>query len=387
MLKKIKLDYDNLKIQTKFAITILIAILTPFMILGAMFYNRLYDMVSADVIRNEQEAAAKTVPRLDAKVWQITNVYDVVAAGEYYSALFGGDLQNYPSALSDSSMKEELDEAIERALDNSPATAVKIYVDMPVENDFWEIELTGDVFVPVTEAKGTYWYGIFQGSSPEHLFCPEFYLGNREKILYGDCAYIVAETIKYKNVSYPCYTAIYYEAEPFSEVLKESLSFSESVSYIINERDAVIASSDEYLTGMYYVDYADIGSYLMSSNNFIERNVLGETIYVSFNVIEQTDWFMVTVTPSALLFQETVIIILEFILICTVCIVCVFLLAMWQARSITTRISFLAAQMAEGRKGDLSSTIVLSTLKRHDVLFTRMMFCLRGLHNCPWQSL
>ena len=60
---------------------------------------------------------------------------------------------------------------------------------------------------------------------------------------------------------------------------------------------------------------------------------------------------MVTVTPSDPLRYETIKVLLEFVVICLLCIACAYLLAMWQARSITSRISDLAKQMAEGRKG------------------------------------
>ncbi|MBO5336700.1 MAG: histidine kinase [Lachnospiraceae bacterium] len=332
-LKKLKQEYDNFKIQTKFAICILIAILTPFMVLGMMFAGRIYDMVASDTIRNEQEASLRIVPTVEAVMKQVYDSYGILAE------LLGNDGVS------------EVPEAVAQMLDRGMVEAVKIYVDMPVDSLLFSHEVSQGIFAPLSLAKGTYWYGILQGSREKYLYCPPFYLGNREMNLYGDCAYIVSRELVYQEQVYPCYVAVYYDSATLEEIMQKGASFPGGVSYIINERDAVIASTDDYLTGMYYINYEDISSYLMSSNNFIERNILGEKLYVSFNAIAQTGWFMVTVTPSGPLLQHTARVLLGFVLICICCIVIAFLLAMWQARSITTRISLLVQQMAEGRKG------------------------------------
>lgn len=333
MLKKLKQEYNDLKIQTKFAICILIAILTPFLVLGIMFSTRLYDMVASNTIRDEQEASMRTVPRIDWVLERITDTYEEI------SPLLKEDDQ--------SGLLTAVDSLVEKGI----ATAVRIYVNWPGSELPWGSDGGQDVVVPIAEARGTYWHGIFQGSRIKQLHCPSFYLGIREKEAYGDCAYIVQDTLNYRGNLYPCYVAVYYESEPVEDIMKEGIAFPGSVSYIVNERDAVIASTDDYLAGMYYINYEDISSYLMSSNNFIERNILGEKLYVSFNAIEENDWYMVTVTPSGPLMQRTAMVLLQFVCICIVCIVGAFLLAMRQARSITSRISGLAEQMAEGRKG------------------------------------
>ena len=335
LLKRLKYAYDNLKIQTKFAVCILVAILMPFVVLGSAFYNRLYDMIATDIVRNEQEAASKTVPQVEQVLEQVTGTYDAIVKSEHW----------------EKHQHVELVQSINELLENDSVKNIKIYVDLPENAVLFSDKATANVYEPLSAIKGTYWYGIFQGSSPKYLYCPPFYMGNNEKKKYGDCAYIAAENMIYQEEYYPCYIAIYYDSEPIAKILQDGISFPGSVSYIINEREAVIASTDDYLTGMYYVQYANINSYLMSSNNFIERNVLGEKIYVGFNRIEPTGWFMVTVTPSDPLRYETIKVLLEFVAICLLCIACAYLLAMWQARSITSRISDLAKQMAEGRKG------------------------------------
>ena len=134
-----------------------------------------------------------------------------------------------------------------------------------------------------------------QGSHPSTLFCPPLYLSHREADNLGDCAYIVPvyiTTAEYDSIR--CYIALYFQSELFRNILTENLINDGSLSYITNERDAVLTSSDTNMIGLYYINYDTIRDNLMSSNSFIEREITGNRVFVGFYYIESADWFMVT---------------------------------------------------------------------------------------------
>ena len=131
---------------------------------------------------------------------------------------------------------------------------------------------TKNILAPLSQAKGTYWYGIFQGNrNTQEMFCPSFYLGPREKTNYGDMAYICPLSLYYHSTAYKAYLAVYYSDDKLTSILSDNLSLEGSVSYIVNERDAIVATSDLSLSGIYQLDYDTIKASFMSSNNFIER--------------------------------------------------------------------------------------------------------------------
>ena len=339
LIRKIRYWYDHLNIQSKFATCMMFAILTPFLILGGVFSTRLYDMISADTLRNVQEAASRTVPIIENHVNAITDIANQIATNEFFTLDTADEFYSIATdALADGAISD-----------------IKVYVDLPANHSFFDKESHREFFSPLSSAKGTYWHGIFQGTHAKALHCPPFYLGKTEIASYGDCAYIISHPIPLGDMVYSCYLAVYYESDDISKILQNGISFPGSVSYIINDREALIASSDDYLTGMYYVEYSDVSSYLMSSNSFIQSNIMGENVYVDFNRLSPMGWFMVTVTPSSPLFYKTVKVLLEFSCVCFLCITCAYLFAMRQSKSITTRISSLAKQMAESRKGSLVS--------------------------------
>ena len=185
-----------------------------------------------------------------------------------------------------------------------PPQSVRLFTD----------DLTKDYFSPMSKARGTYWYGIFQGTQQGSLFCPEFYLGEREKESYGDMAYITSTTFYYQGQARQAYIALYTSSSHLRNMLKDNLPIDGSVSYIINERNAVVASSDESLSGIYLLNYETIEDSFMSSNNFIERDILDTKVYAGFYNIKQPGWFMVTVLPSGPLIAQSNGIMVQYVL-------------------------------------------------------------------------
>ena len=89
----------------------------------------------------------------------------------------------------------------------------------------------------------------------------------------------------------------------------------------------------------------------MSSNNFIERNILDTKVYAGFYSISNTDWFMVTVLPSPPLIHESNRLMIQIVLIYAVFLVLALIFANVLAHSITGRLSSVIRQMQTVRHG------------------------------------
>ena len=232
-------------------------------------------------------------------------------------------------------------------------SGLQIYMDFPPQSvRLFSDDLTKDYFSPMSKARGTYWYGIFQGNrNTQEMFCPSFYLGPREKKNYGDMAYICPLSLYYHSTAYKAYLAVYYSDDKLTSILSDNLSLEGSVSYIVNERDAIVATSDLSLSGIYQLDYDTIKASFMSSNNFIERNILDTKVYAGFYSISNTDWFMVTVLPSPPLIHASNRLMVQIVLIYAVFLVLALIFANVLAHSITGRLSSVIRQMQTVRHG------------------------------------
>lgn len=351
--RRFKNGYLNLSLQTKFTIALISIVVLPAFLTVFLFYGRLYNMVVSNTIRQEQDASAKTAPLIERTMDTILATTRNITGQNFFQELFYMPVSDSSEKLATSNHAIDFRNAVQRLTTDSIVTDVRIYVDFP--DDLKALDTypnTEDLLAPLNQAKGTYWYGIFQGSrETQEMFCPSFYLGSQEKQNYGDMAYICPLSLYYHSTAYKAYLAVYFSDDKLNRILSDNLSLEGSVSYIVNERDAIVATSNPSLSGIYRLDYDTIKDSFMSSNNFIERNILDTKVYAGFYSISNTDWFMVTILPAPPLIHESNHLMLQIALLYAGFLVLALIFANILAHSITGRLSSVIRQMQTVRHG------------------------------------
>lgn len=351
---KVRQNYGDMKLASKFTLVLMITVTVPVIMMACFFYGKLYDMVVSYTIRQEQDISAKTAPIVEDLVQQVIDAHDRITDQDFFQTLFHQPVNSPFRMFENTEEIQEFQKYTKSLISSGKISGLQIYMDFPTSVRLFQDELTRDYFSPMSKAKGTYWYGIFQGTSVSSLFCPSFYLGDREKKSYGDMAYITSTTFYFQGHAYRAYIAAYTSSDNFTDLLKDNLTVDGSVSYIINDRNAIVASSDQSQSGIYLLDYDSIEDSFMSSNNFIERTILDTTVYAGFYNIKQPGWFMVTVLPAGPLITQSNMIMVQYILMYLAFLVLALILAHYMSRSITNRISSVIHQMSKVRKGSLS---------------------------------
>ena len=350
--RRFKNGYLNLRLQTKFTIALISIVVLPAFLTVFLFYGKLYNMVVSNTIRQEQDASAKTAPLIERTMDTILATTRNITGQTFFQELFYMPVSDSAKELASSNHAIDFKNAIRRLTTDSIVTDVRIYVDFPEELETLDDDPnTENILAPISQAKGTYWYGIFQGNREnQEMFCPSFYLGSQEKKNYGDMAYICPLSLYYHSNAYKAYLAVYFSDSKLNSILSDNLSLEGSVSYIVNERDAIVATSDQSLSGIYRLDYDTIKESFMSSNNFIERNILDTKVYAGFYSISNTDWFMVTILPPPLI-HESNHLMLQIALLYAGFLVLALIFANVLAHSITGRLSSVIRQMQTVRHG------------------------------------
>ena len=354
-MKRIKQWYQDLNLQSKFTLVLLMIVAIPAIASFFFFYGKAYDMIVSYTIRQEQDRSAETAPLIEESIQKIVDVSDEISSLDFYQTLFKNTITGTFSELADSPDAAAFPPKIRELIADTPVTNVKVYLEIPKEpsdmNALLVNENLKDTFLSLDQVRGTYWYGIFRGSRVSQLFCPSFYLGAKEQKTYGDQAYITHASVIYDSGTYDAYIAVYYSGDEFQQILSENLTLDGSVSYIMNERNNLVSASSNSLAGIYWLDYDKIMESYMSSNSFIEQDILGQTVYVGFYRIKQPGWFMVTVLPSRPLIKQSNLLMFQFLSIYIAVLLLAFLLASTLSNSITGRISSVISQMRTVRHG------------------------------------
>ena len=349
---KITRFYRNLRLQTKLTITHLVIVTIPMVAIPVLFFTQLYDMIVADTVRKEQEAAIQTAPLIEETVADILAANGQLTEHEFYNKLVNPARTEDLESFVDSKEAEAFRKEAEGLATGGLIRDIRLYVDIPDGGEFFSESALGPLAESMDRVRRTYWYGIFAGEpSTSKLFCPSFYLGTYEKGVYGDIAYITRGRTVYEGRWITFYLAVYFSQEHLDELLKNNMSSNSSVAYIINNRDSMVATTDIALSGTYHFSYDVVQESVMSSNNFISKNILGEDVYAGFNRIRNTDWFMVVAVPSEPLIQKSRIFIGLFGLVYLGCILASFMIATLLSRSLTNRLSAVIDQMSKCRLG------------------------------------
>ena len=349
---KIAHFYRNLRLQTKLTITHLVIVTIPMVAIPVLFFTQLYDMIVADTVRKEQEAAIQTAPLIEETVADILAAHGQLTEHEFYNKLVNPARTEDLESFVDSKEAEAFRKEAEGLAEGGLIRDIRLYVDIPDGGEFFSESALGPLAESMDRVRRTYWYGIFAGEpSTSRLFCPSFYLGTYEKGVYGDIAYITRGRTVYEGRWITFYLAVYFSQEHLDELLKNNMSSNSSVAYIINNRDSMVATTDIALSGTYHFSYDVVQESVMSSNNFISKNILGEDVYAGFNRIRNTDWFMVVAVPSEPLIQKSRIFIGLFGLVYLGCILASFMIATLLSRSLTNRLSAVIDQMSKCRLG------------------------------------
>lgn len=351
--------YSRLSIRAKLMFSHIILIAIPTIVVAVFFYSRIYNLVVNDSIRQEQTLSLQTASTEAATLDQVTTVATAVRGNSFLLALLaesgqmtGKNREQYRAELDDPMAKASFHDAVRSQIDGRLITDIRIYTESDDASVF-EDEQLKNIVCPVSAAAGSYWHGIFSATSKTELFCPSFYLTDREITECGDLAYIIripsaAGTSDKKDDTY---IAVYFSKANLTEILDKGISVNDSVSYLINERDSIVATSNVQLSGTYWMDYDTVTEISSTYSEFTTRRILDKDVYAGCHKIGDSDWYMVSILPAAPIVAKGNSIIFNFIVLYLVLLGIAFLFADLMSRSITDRIADVCTGMSEVRKG------------------------------------
>ena len=343
--------FRDASIQTKMICTHLLLILVPTLLIITLFYSSLYDLIVNDSVRQAFALSRQSSAALEAQLGSISAVASAIRSNTFIRQLCTDSIsdEDKEDFVRNNAALNDLNTQMKSDIGGTMISSIHIYTDH-VPDGLYENWLIGDLFLPEINSHGTYWHGIMNSTPKTSVYCPSFYLSHREISQYGSLAYIerLYPTSAGSSDS-PSYLAIYFSSDELTKILQQDTSVNEDVSYIINERQAVVASSDPVLAGAYMMDYDTVRGISKASEGFSTRNVLGNDVYTTSFRLGSTDWYMVSVIPSELILERGKSMVRNFAMIYLVTLIIAFLISWFLARSITARLSAINKEMRAAR--------------------------------------
>lgn len=353
LIKKLIHQYTrNIKLKNKFLISHIVFVLIPLFFIASFLFTRISDVLISNTIRTEESLIDQMDTNITAIVSRISKIPESIKETVFFNTVFDSekfeDYRKSPDYMADAISFFSF---IYTAEGENNVRDIQIYVDNSRENlleDFSDSR----IFKPLSEAKGSYWYGIFSSTSLDNLFCPEFYLSSGEIENDGNIAYI-------QRVGYDgnyAYIAIYFSSSLFEEILKENSRTEDSVAYLINSRQSFVANSNSVLAGLYFMRYENIPEIIPTQKEFVSRILVDQEMYMGYRSIEGTDWYLVSVVPASQVYSEQYFLVRQFLILSVFMLIISCLMPIVTTSSITRRISTIINQMKTVRLGSQLTT-------------------------------
>ncbi len=345
-LKKTLFNYHyNIKLKNKLIFSHLILAIIPALVLFILLYSQFSKIILSNTLHNEQSLSLQTKEKLEFTMNEIHKTIDSITINPFIKNL------NLSQNAEDTAQFEKiqtlkfLNEVDSLLTEDSNVSNIKIYVDKSLDGLIEEQPSHHDIFEPMIDIQPSYWHGIFSSQNISHLVCPSLYLTPSERATYGEFA--IVYKVPYIDSNKPAmYIAAYFSKDTIDSVLNENIQFVNSVTYLVDNRDTLVSSTDPILVGRYLLKYKDVPEYIGTISTFTSKARGFERIYISYNKIQDTNWYMISAVSANDILSEGRITLFRILLFYIVIIIIVLYTAIWLSNTIVKRIYSIIKQMS-----------------------------------------
>lgn len=352
MIKKIlgfpRFFLRDMKLQYKLLIVNLLLVLAPTFLVFTFLYGNLSKIVTANAMDSERTFVNQTASTVEGTISQLSYAMETITSSTFLSeATYTADPTQFLMDPRNTENAKDFFVTVNSLIDGDFITSIKIYLPESSNSLASDYAYSG-IIQPYKNALGSHWHGIFSGSPNKvSLLCPSFYLTRKEISNDGGMAYIK----KYSNVANPTeqfsYIAIYYNDKHLENILKQNLANRESVYYLINSRNCIVASSDSVKSGTFFMRYEEIPKTLSLGETFHRDEIGGEEVYMTYREIGDSDWRLVSVIPTDSIFSENESIMINTSFMYLAFIVFASITALLLSNNIVSRLSKVVNKMNE----------------------------------------
>ncbi len=338
----------HLKLRSKFMLSHLLIAIVPTIFITVFSYNQLLAITTNNTLKSLAAISTQTQTALGNTISQIETVASSIESQDFFiSYIYSDSPADYIRKPSFLTSLNDFYTMVSSLTNSSKASTVKIYVDNAHYN---ALQAYGDkgIFEPLSKTNGTYWHGILTLNPDQtKLVCPSKYLSPYEISHYGDLA--IVHNIKVND--YYVRLVVYFDQRIIDSILEQDLPFTESVIYILNEREELVSTTSTGLSGTYLLKYSRIPSLINTTTKFVTVKFANSSVYCNYRTVPGTDWYMITTIPASSMSEQGNALLYKFFFFYLAILILGMLLALNLNHSIIKRISSVISQMQGVRFG------------------------------------
>jgi two-component system, sensor histidine kinase YesM len=344
----------NLKLMQKLLLSYFALVIIPLGVLSLIFYNTVAQIVEKRITFSAEQAFEQTYSYLSYKIYNIREKSDILLKNPQMLAILnnGSEYDNLIKQLRDMGDLQAFLMSLE---DSSNILRVRMYIDDSLLYSRENRNLFS--MNNISKAK---WYNLLEENNRNHLWIPSSYLEDdytplmRDELSHEEIlslGKIVLNPVNYLQ----SIAAVRFDfnKNTIVNILNKANTVKNSISYILNSQGHIVAYSSAPMLEKYILESPAAAARLYSASPLSLYYFDKEPALISCQLLENTDWYMITVIPLREILSESKQVRNKVLLLMLVLGTAAYILAFIISYSINKRISYLAHRMKQVHRGKL----------------------------------
>ena len=350
MKKLLSFFQKDIKIRNRLILSNLILIVVPITIVTLLFGGRFLTMIRDNVLVEQKLSSLQVSSQTDSIVTQITSVCDAAYNDSNLSRFLTVTDEGWETFLGDPATYDALEsyQGILRSNLVENVKSIKIYSDAPV--NLLNAPFGGErdeLFAPLSHIEGSPWQSAFFSLPGNLLYAPRQLLNSWEQQDCGEIAIVRRFRYFQGDILKESYIAVYQSAEAIEQSLRDGMSGSRGIAYLIDSQNNLVATSqlDPSEPLPWYLSYEEAEQSLDTQGEFRLVELNGEELYASCREIPHSGWRLVWMIPRSDILEDSRSLAFQFVGSYAALMVLAMLIGVLLSGTIITRIHSLKRQM------------------------------------------
>ncbi|MDF2484760.1 MAG: hypothetical protein K0R46_928 [Herbinix sp.] len=348
-LQKLFDSFSNLKLRKKLLLTYIFLVVLSLFVFSSLTYYSFSKTLQEKTLFSAEKSYSQAYAFISDRLQKVQNTMNVIVQDKNLIEIVNkttSDTDIFTQMNDMNRLTTFLDSLEDKTVVNKIRLYVQdglIYANSP--------ENTKTHLYNLKDIVDTSWYRILEERDKRFLFCPLAYFEGSD--VTDQTVSVISFLLSSKDYSKSIgLIRIDINTDALLEIMSNANTVESSVTYIQTESGIPVCSSNEQLKT--FIKPASVMGQAERTEWSITNTTDGEKVFFRSQLIDKTDWYMVTFLPYNEIFSESKILLSRTIITAFVLSLIVYLLAYLISTSITHRITLIINQMNHVHKGVLS---------------------------------
>lgn len=349
LLRKLYYAFINLKLRQKLLLTYIFLVVLSLLVFSVLIYSSFSKTLQKKTLFSADKSYSQAYAFISDRLQKVQNTMNVIVQDKNLIEIVNQTTSDTDifTQMNDMNRMTDFLESLE---DKTVVDKIRLYVQdgLIYANS---PDKTKTHLYNLKDVEDTIWYRMLEENNKRFLFCPSSYFEGHDAA--DQTVSVISFLLSYKDYSKSVgLIRIDINTNALQEIMTNANTVESSVTYIQTKNGIPVCSSNDVLK--VFIEPAFVLNLAKGTGWSITKTAEGEKVFCRSQLIDKTDWYMITYLPYDEIFSESKLVLIKTIITAFVLSFVVYLLASLISTSITRRITLVINQMRNVHNGVLS---------------------------------